>query len=465
MLFVHGYSTFGTLGGGVDTWNCAFDYVEQLGGAPFEFRWRGNTRFEDVAYQLARAIAQVTELTGRKPLVVGHSMGGIVITTYLAGLAEMPTADGQSFVRVGYDSPAARDLKRSAAVAGVVTISSPLSGIASTAEGAAYGLPRGRDVHITAQTILACDDFTCGESGFPGTRLTDPGWLTTPAKVKLVQDVLGITLSKPGSVINELYATWRAATMPNLHYDVLVSAWYAPSTPDWSDEDWGDGLIAVTGMQVLPGHFVGKDGQGQPYNFLRTAGRALTATEKQSATIPANIDYTFMLTPSLSGGYYGYPHGGIFNTYVKGWWLLSWTANPNAPAAAFPKDGELDYSGKFAHSLKPVLDRAYADAAAQAPIFTTLEPMPLVITGMVQEAGAGVQGAQPLAHTPVLMLFTHEGVYQGMVQTETAADGSFSFDLGAQLDDYGITARHRPGGAHPCRQRHDPRCRSHRAYG
>ena len=61
-------------------------------------------------------------------------------------------------------------------------------------------------------------------------------------------------------------------------------------------------------------HVVGTGTQGQPYNFIRTAGRALTATEKQSATIPANIDYTFMLTPSLTGGYYGYPHASPFET-------------------------------------------------------------------------------------------------------------------------------------------------------
>lgn len=441
VLFVHGYTPFGALGGGVDTWNCAFDYVEKLGGAPFEFRWRGNTRFEDAAYQLARAIAHVTELTGRKPLVIGHSMGGILITTYLAGLAEMPAPDGQSFVSVGYDGPAARGARRSAAVAGVITVSSPLSGIASTSEGKEYGLPRGRDVHITAQTILACDDFTCGESGFTATRLTDPGWLTTPVKVKLVQEVLAITLNKPGSIINKLYDTWRVATMPDLHYDVLVSAWYAPSTPDWTDEDWGDGLIAVTGMQVLPGHFVGTDAQGQPYNFIRTAGRALTPTEKQRAAIPANIDYTFMLTPSLSGGYYGYPHSGVFNTYAKAWWLLSWTANPNTPAVAFPKDGELDYSGKFAHSLKPVLDRAYADAASQAPIFTTLEPLDLVLTGSVQEITGDSRSTQPLANAPVLILFRHNGIYQGMLQTIADADGAFRVDLGMQLDDYGVTAR------------------------
>ena len=99
------------------------------------------------------------------------------------------------------------------------------------------------------------------------------------------------------------------------------------------------------------------------------------------------------------------------------------------------------YYGKFAHSLKPVLDRAYASAAAQAPIFTSLEPAPLVIGGSVQEAATDSRAAQPLANAPVLILFTHEGVYRGMVQVQTSVDGSFTLDLGALLDDYGIVGR------------------------
>lgn len=439
VLFVHGYSPFGNLGGGVDTWNCAFDYVKTLGGEPYEFRWRGNMRFEDAAYQLAQAIAHVTQLTGRKPLVVGHSMGGILITTYLAGLAEVPNATGQAYVPVGYDSPAARGGRRSAAVAGVITISSPLSGIASTAEGNQYGLPRGRDVHPTAWSILACSDFTCGQSGFSGTQLTYPGFLSDQDKVVDFQHVFSVTLSTPGAHIHRLYDAWGASRLPDLHYDVLVSAWYAPGTPDWTDEDWGDGLIAVTGMQVLPHHFVGTDAQGQPYNFIRTAGRALTVTEKQSATIPANIDYTFMLTPSLTGGFFGFPHTGLFDTYVAAWWATDFSSNPNAPSAELPQNGVLDYYGKFAHSLKPVLDRAYATAAALPPVFTNLDSMSLVINGSAQEADASYRDARPLAHAPVHILFTRDGDYRGMVQAETEADGSFTIDLGRRLGGFGIS--------------------------
>lgn len=439
VLFVHGYKPFGGLGGGPGTWNCAFDYVTSLGGAPFEFRWRANMRFEDAAYYLAQAIGQVTQLTGRKPLIVGHSMGGELISTYLAGLAEMPSADGQSYVAVGYDSAAARNGRRSAAAAGVVTISSPLSGIATAAEGATYNLPQGRDVHLPADTIDLCNDLTCGESGYSGTTHTYPGWGVAARKVADFRELFGITLGAPGSLIHKLYDTWRNAAMPPLHYDVLVSAWYTPNTPDWTDADWGDGLIAVTGMQVLPTHFKGVDAQGQPYNYIRTAGRALTAAEKQRALIPANIDYTFMLTPSLTGGYFGYAHASNFTSYAAVWW--GFTPNPNADSAAFPMNGQLDYYGTFAHSLKPVLDRAYAAAAAQPPVFISLTPLTLVMSGVVQESTGPLHAGRALANAPVLVVFTQDDVYRGMVQVQTAANGAFSLDLGGLLDDFGIIER------------------------
>lgn len=63
------------------------------------------------------------------------------------------------------------------------------------------------------------------------------------------------------------------------------------------------------------------DAQVEPYNYIRTAGRALTADEKLHAGIPANIDYTFMLTPSLTGGYYWLcPHQQLLDICGSLWW-------------------------------------------------------------------------------------------------------------------------------------------------
>lgn len=443
VLFVHGYNTFGQLSGGVETWGCAFDYVKSLGGMPFEFRWRANTRFEDVAYYLSQAIAHVSQLTGRKPLVVVHSMGGLLSTTYLAGLAQAPDATGQSYKAVGYDSAEARGGRKSAAVAGLITVSSPLSGIASQTEGMTYNLPQGRDVHITAKTIELCGDFTCGESGLSTTELTYPGHNTTADTTTDYEQVFGFGLAAPGSLVQKLYTAWRTnGRMPNLHYDVLVSTWYVPGTPKWQDSDYGDGLIAVTGMQVLPTHFVGTGADGKPYNYIRTAGRTLTAQEKATAGIPANLDYTFMMTTTASAGEFGYPHGGMFNDYAWYWWKplrpLWRNPNPNAPAAIFPKGGKLDYYGTFDHALKPVLDRAYAQAAAQAPVFTDLPPVPLIVTGSARQMTMLDTVTAPLSGAPVLVAFYHQGVYVSALTSVTDAAGAFSLDVGRVLDDYGI---------------------------
>jgi hypothetical protein len=443
VLFVHGYNTFGQLSGGVETWGCAFDYVKSLGGMPFEFRWRANTRFEDVAYYLSQAIAHVSQLTGRKPLVVVHSMGGLLSTTYLAGLAQVPDATGQSFKAVGYDSAEARGGRKSAAVAGLITVSSPLSGIASQAEGTTYNLPQGRDVHITAKTIELCGDFTCGESGLSTTELTYPGQNTTADTTKDYEQVFGFGLAAPGSLVQKLYTAWRTpGRLPNLHYDVLVSTWYVPGTPKWQDSDYGDGLIAVTGMQVLPTHFVGTGADGKPYNYIRTAGRALTAQERANAGIPANLDYTFMMMSTATAGNFGYPHGGMFNDYAWYWWrpfrLLWRNPNPNAPAVDFPKGGKLDYYGTFDHALKPVLDRAYAQASAQAPVFTELPPVPLIVTGTARQVTQLDTETVPLAGAPVLVAFYDQGIYVGAVIGAADAGGAFALDVGRVLDDYGV---------------------------
>lgn len=443
VLFVHGYNPLGQLSGGVGTWGCAFDYVRSLGGMPFEFRWRTNTRFEDAAYYLAQAIAYVSQLTGRKPLLVVHSMGGLISTTYLGGLAEMPDAAGQAYQSVGYDSAAARGGRRSAAVAGLIAVSSPLSGIATAEEGATYGLPPGRDVHITAKMIALCIDFTCGESGLSTTQLTYPGAGTTADTTQDYQQTLGFGLAAPGSLVHKLYDVWRTDGMAQgLHYDILVSAWNMPDKSSWQDTDYGDGLIAVTGMQALPTHFVSPNGAPQPYNYIRTAGRSLTAEEKMRAGIPDNVDYTFMVTATQSAGDFGYTHSGTFKTYAWYVWKLSrplWRdPNPNTEAVAFPAGGKLDYYGVFDHALKPVLERAYARAAAQPPIFTELQPVVLTVSGVVQQMMSAVGSAAPLPGAPILAAFFENGDYVGEVSGDADAAGAFALDVGRVLDDHGV---------------------------
>ena len=77
-------------------------------------------------------------------------------------------------------------------------------------------------------------------------------------------------------------------TIPsNIHSDVLVSAWYLLGTPGWSDAEWGDGLIAVTGMQAVPGHLVGETSSGVHYNFIGTRWGAADTGRKGPGPDPS----------------------------------------------------------------------------------------------------------------------------------------------------------------------------------
>ncbi|MCB0042108.1 MAG: hypothetical protein KDE23_20630, partial [Caldilinea sp.] len=128
-----------------------------------------------------------------------------------------------------------------------------------------------------------------------------------------------------------------------------------------------------------------------------------------------------------------------FETYVSAWW--GFNPNPNAEAAALPGGGKLDYFGVFDHSAKPVLDRAYAAAVAASPVFTSVTAVELVLNGVVNEKASPDALAAPLANAPLLVVFYDEGVYRGMAQATTNVDGVFEVDLGALLDDYGISDR------------------------
>ena len=94
VLFIHGFTKMGQLGGGSDTWG---DFPEILSQETdsngnkrfilFEFRYRSNARFQDIAMDLNEAIQQI-QMTYPKPVhIIAHSFGGLVARTYLQGLA------------------------------------------------------------------------------------------------------------------------------------------------------------------------------------------------------------------------------------------------------------------------------------------------------------------------------------------------------------------------------------------
>ncbi len=143
VLFIHGYTTDGNLGGGSGTWGNlpALIHGLPLAGshiAAYEFRYRTNARFQDMAADLAAAIVLIRNETGNgaKVRIIAHSFGGLVARTYLQGL--IPNAPAISGTVAGCTS------SRHPYVESLLTLGTPHSGIARTsAELNGTWLPKG----------------------------------------------------------------------------------------------------------------------------------------------------------------------------------------------------------------------------------------------------------------------------------------------------------------------------------
>lgn len=164
VLFIHGYLGLGGLGGGPGTWG---DLPAKLNAEPganiaaYEFRYRSNARFQDIAADLGAAIESIYTATnnGNKIHIVAHSFGGLVARTYLQGLAtnSQPIA-----------APVAGCVaSRHPFVASLLTIGTPHSGLAASA-GTLNGtlLPVGRHGALGAG-IGQCGQLSCWQAGEP----------------------------------------------------------------------------------------------------------------------------------------------------------------------------------------------------------------------------------------------------------------------------------------------------------
>jgi pimeloyl-ACP methyl ester carboxylesterase len=229
VLFVHGYTLLNFLGGGSKTWGRMVAELRTLmdGTAsapkilPFEFRWRTNARFEDVAAELKEAVDAIKSATGKNVHIVAHSFGGILVRTYLQGLADTDVA---------YSTP----------VASVTTIGTPHSGIFSSSN-AEY--PDGTDQSVGGLSIGGCAQISCFQAG---NTISD----------SFVEWLLGADV---GSIIRDL----KDGNYPFLSTDLPVQVLIGLRT--WVDNFLGlpyyekititdgDGLISFDGQRFLPG--------------------------------------------------------------------------------------------------------------------------------------------------------------------------------------------------------------------
>ncbi|MFO1344523.1 MAG: DUF1566 domain-containing protein [Burkholderiales bacterium] len=162
MLFVHGYTQLGLLGGGSGTWGDLPDLLhgQSVGAntlAAYQFRYRTNARFQDLAADLQVAIDAIYQETGQPVHIIAHSFGGLVARTYLQGvISGTPAIQPQ---------PGNCTTSRHPKVASLVTIGTPHSGIAAlptTMHGRL--LPLGRH-GIAGGLMGACRQWTCWQAG------------------------------------------------------------------------------------------------------------------------------------------------------------------------------------------------------------------------------------------------------------------------------------------------------------
>lgn len=228
VLFVHGYTLLNFLGGGSGTWDRMVPELRSLMGGtasapkilPFEFRWRTNARFEDVAAELKEAVDAIKSATGKNVHIVAHSFGGLLVRTYLQGLADSDVA---------YTTP----------VASVTTIGTPHSGIFASSN-AEY--PDGTDQSVGGLSIEGCPQISCFQAG---NTISDSfvAWLLGTESGTIIRDLNDaahpfLVTGLPVQVLIGL-RTWVDNYLGLPYYEIITL----------TD---GDGLISFDGQRFLP---------------------------------------------------------------------------------------------------------------------------------------------------------------------------------------------------------------------
>jgi hypothetical protein len=315
VLLVHGFNLLCNYSGGTGTWGRTDEFVRAKTGANvFEFQYRTCMRFEEAAGMLAEAVRTVGQLAGAKPLIVAHSFGGVVASTYLKGLAVRVLPDGLALsdevVRYGDD------------VAGLITVGAPLSGIAAKVGTTSTGgwMTQGRDTAdfgISNPWFGGCGQITCHQAGAEFSDNTNSTGFNQPETANSYY-LNGLQIfGQRGDLIVGL----RARRYP-VPARILVANGNALPLADSSRYcDAGDGLIAVAGQAVDPQDFM-----SSPYLLGSSAicGRQplLDARMSQAAdSVPTsadpNVTYRFMMS-SVRLPRSTYANGSAFDA---GWTL------------------------------------------------------------------------------------------------------------------------------------------------
>ena len=199
----------------------------------FEFKWLTNSRYQDVALDLARALEEIYQRTGNKKVhIIAHSFGGLVVRSLL-----------EAFDIVTQE--AARDAANR--IASITTIGSPHSGIfgeCTSAHGEDFAV--GRDLQsFFGFGIPFCNQLSCQQAGEKTVR-------SLTAEVFKVNETPGeviATFSKSPGILSDI------GNFPDLGIQTLIGFTELQDkgqTPVQSYVGLGDGLISGPGQRFLP---------------------------------------------------------------------------------------------------------------------------------------------------------------------------------------------------------------------
>lgn len=233
VLYVHGYLQGGEIGGGYDTWgelpNALHGQTAPGGGslAAYQFRYRSNGRFQDLAEDLQTAVEAIHSETGEKVHIVAHSFGGLVARTYLQRLIP-GTPDIQP-------PPGNCTTSRHPQVASLTTLGTPHSGVAGEDE-MMHGrlLPSGRH-GWAGGGMWVCQQSSCWQAGVPRPF----------ANAAVFRESFGVE-AQPGFIPARLadFGNTYPLPVPTLSLIGLM--------PDGTSFADGDNLISYMGQRFAP---------------------------------------------------------------------------------------------------------------------------------------------------------------------------------------------------------------------
>ncbi|MGX9728564.1 MAG: alpha/beta fold hydrolase [Candidatus Electronema sp. VV] len=285
VVFIHGYTAGGDLGGGADTWGQLPELIAAEGYAVFEFKWRTNARFEDVAADFADAIKLIQEKSHKKVHIIAHSFGGLVSRTYLQNYA---------FGRPYQDN-----------VQSLLTLGTPHSGIFDS-DGTYHNFyfKKGQDSTL----FEGCLQLSCQEAGEPTPKAWTIKQLFGPDIS--MSSYFGININ-PGELIAKIQNTSGVHTVP-VDINTLIGIYVNrqlldPTTTSWKYSN-GDGLITYAGQRFSMTWGDNKiHTDPEKFNSIEVTEKILGITDNDSDAIPLK---------EVSQEIFDKWHLGVFSTFV-----------------------------------------------------------------------------------------------------------------------------------------------------